>query len=169
MGTESFFIECISEDSHVEHRLEVKTYFGSESKTEADFLLFLKLRGYKAKNARSFRGRYIINRELILDVLSSGTYFQGFALEGCFSDYEKNIALASGIIQSIDSDFLPLCLKRPDGVYVRATQENADLCKNYIDQRHMIFQKNYPCSFKSLPGRDFFRKYRLRQLFKKNL
>lgn len=170
MGVESFFIECKVFDSHIEIHEGIKQYVGSKIKIVDDFLLFLQLCGYKIKSQKKYYKRYIIDGKLFLDIFSDNNYLQGFSLEGCFSNYNKTLNIAKKIIILTNSRFLQLKLKTSNtGVYNSINQGSLDDLVKSIDYRYNVFNEKYHCSFNSLPGDMFFRKYRFYKFFNKRI
>ena len=170
MGVESFFIECKVFDSQIELHAGIKQYVGSKIKIVDDFLHFLKLNGYKIKSQKKYFRRYVVEKKLILDIFSDNNYLQGFSIEGCFANYKETLNLAKKMIILINSHFLQLKLKIPDtGVYNYINQESLDTLVKQIDYRYNVFNENYHCTFNSLPGEMFFRKYSFYRLFNKKI
>lgn len=169
MGIESFYIECICLETQIIINRDLKSYTGNMSKKENDFIYFLFNHDFIVKEIKNKNHKYTLNNQLFLDVLTDNGYFQGFILEGCFSYYEKNLKLFLDIISCINNNFSLLKIKLSlQTEYVFFSSNSFNIYKQNIADKYKKFCKNYKCNFKSLPGIDFYNKYR-RQLFIQNI
>lgn len=156
MGIESFYINAKYKQNGL----------SNSQKSIIDFLLFLKSNRFTIRYDKA-KKKYIINKILYMDFLEDGDYFNGFLLEGCLSCFEEASTYMVDLLFLIDEKIQRIQIINNNHIYENIN--NKYLLKKYIQDcfkyQKEKFDISYKYKIKSLPGKEFYKKYKICNFF----
>lgn len=156
MGIESFYI-------NVKYK---QNGLSNSQKSIIDFLSFLKSNRFTIRYDKA-KKKYIINRILYMDFLEDGDCINGFSLEGCLSCFEEASIYMIDLLFLIDKKIQKIQITNNNHIYDNISNKN--LLQKYIHgcfrYQKEKFDTNYKYKIKSLPGKEFYKKYKKCKFF----
>jgi hypothetical protein len=156
MGIESFYINAKYKEN----------IFKNSNKSIIEFLSILEDNGFTVRYNNK-KMKYIINKILYMDILEDELYFNGISLEGCLSCFEQAYTCMVELLVLIDTKFHKIQITNNNSIFENINNKN--LLITYIQDcfKHQKekFDTIYIYKIKSLPGKEFYRKYKFFSFF----
>lgn len=163
MGIESFYLNLIDKSSKYNICNLDYCFRNARNKRELEFVNFMESNGYKMKQIRNIKNKFSIDNLIYITVLTDEDYFQGVSFEGCFSCYEVAMKYFIDLSVIINKSFCNMKICKKNNVYINDITKKS--LTEYINSvslsRKEFFDCQYSCSFISLPGIKFYKKYKV--------